>query len=65
MSPLAITRTLLTWDINSIRERHVREARIAYQVAYLHSFDDRLLADIGLNRSDIEAHVRRRLGQKV
>jgi len=39
--------------------------KIAWEVAYLYSFDDHLLADIGLNRSDIEVHVRNRVGQKA
>jgi len=57
------------WDTvlraRAIRRVFAREAQIARQVAYLYSFDDRLLADIGLNRSDIEAHVRKRSGQKA
>jgi uncharacterized protein YjiS (DUF1127 family) len=33
-------------------------------IAYLKTFDDRLLSDIGLNRSDVEAYVRRRFGHE-
>ena len=42
-------------------ERYGRERRIAADVKYLKSFDDRLLADIGLTRASIESFVRDRM----
>ena len=65
MHPLALSRTVIERNIASFREHRAREAQVASQVAYLNSLDDRLLSDIGLSRSEIEAHVRRQLGQKV
>jgi uncharacterized protein YjiS (DUF1127 family) len=59
MNPL-----LDTFSASAITRASARETQIARQVAYLNSFDDRLLADIGLERSDIEAYVRSRFGQK-
>ena len=41
-------------------ERVARERRIAEDVRYLNSFDDRMLADIGLSRCEIERVVRSR-----
>ena len=41
-------------------ERIARERRVARDVRYLNSFDDRMLADIGLSRCEIERVVRRR-----
>ncbi len=61
----ALSRHVLKETVAAFHERHTREARVVRNVAYLRSFDDRLLLDIGLNRTDIEAYVRRRLGQKV
>lgn len=43
-------------------EGYGRERRIAADINYLQSFDDRLLADIGLTRAGIESFVRDRLG---
>jgi uncharacterized protein YjiS (DUF1127 family) len=48
--------------------RYGRERRIAADIKYLQSFDDRLLADIGLTRASIESFVRDRMasaGQAV
>ena len=53
-----------TFWTRATRSAFVRETHIGQQVAYLRSFDDHLLADIGLNRSDIEAYVRRRFEAK-
>ncbi len=57
MSALAVTRNLLTRNINAVFEHHAREARIARQVAYLRSFDDHLLADIGITRDQRQAEI--------
>ena len=65
MHPLVLTRNLLKRNIVFFWEHRAREAQVASQIAYLNSFDDRLLSDIGLSRCEIEAHVRRQLGQKV
>jgi uncharacterized protein YjiS (DUF1127 family) len=46
-------------------ERYERERRIAHDICYLSSFDDRTLADIGLTRVDIEGNVRRRIGEAL
>jgi len=65
MFALEAARTLLKRNLASFYQHHAREALVARQVAYLNSFEDRLLSDLGLSRADLEAHVRRRLGQKV
>src|SRR5215212_6913001 len=54
-----------TFWTRATRSAFVRETHIGQQVAYLRSFDDHLLADIGLNRSDIEAYVRSRCEAKA
>ena len=54
-----------TFWTRATRSAFVRETHIGQQVAYLRSFDDHLLADIGLNRSDIEAYVRSRFEAKA
>jgi uncharacterized protein YjiS (DUF1127 family) len=54
-----------TFWTRATRSAFVREAQVGRQVAYLRSFDDHLLADIGLNRSDIEAYVRSRFEAKA
>jgi uncharacterized protein YjiS (DUF1127 family) len=41
-------------------ELYTHERRIAHDVRYLSSFDDRMLSDIGLARCEIEGAVRRR-----
>ncbi|HEY7384681.1 MAG TPA: DUF1127 domain-containing protein [Beijerinckiaceae bacterium] len=45
-------------------ERLAHERRVAHDVRYLNSFDDRMLADIGLSRCEIETFVRRRAGAR-
>ena len=59
MNPL-----LVTFWAGATSRALARETQISRQVAYLNSFDDRLLADIGLHRSDIEAYVRSQFGEK-
>jgi uncharacterized protein YjiS (DUF1127 family) len=54
-----------TFWTRATRSAFVRETQVGRQVAYLRSFDDHLLADIGLNRSDIEAYVRSRFEAKA
>ena len=61
MNPLLNT----FWRARATKQALAREAQIAWEVAYLYSFDDHLLADIGLNRSDIEAYVRSRFEAKA
>jgi len=61
MPLFALIRPLLDQSVAAYSERLAREARVLRDVAYLKSFDDRLLLDIGLKRSEIEAYVRRRL----
>ena len=56
---------LHTFWTRATRLAFIRETQIGRQVAYLRSFDDHLLADIGLNRSDIEAYVRSRFEAKA
>ena len=60
MNPL-----LATFWARATTRAFPRETEIGRQVAYLRSFDDHLLADIGLNRSDIEAYVRSRFEVKA
>ena len=60
---------MLTWsrlkrEFEATRERNALDLLMARHIAYLKTFDDRILADIGLNRSEIEAYVRRRLEQE-
>jgi uncharacterized protein YjiS (DUF1127 family) len=64
MSPLALTRTC-SREHSFFFANTTREKLESRQVAYLNSFDDHLLSDIGLNRSEIEAYVRRRSAQTV
>jgi uncharacterized protein YjiS (DUF1127 family) len=45
-------------------EGYARERRIAHDVRYLSSFDDRMLSDIGLGRCEIEGVVRRRAARR-
>ena len=40
-------------------EHRARERSIAHGIRQLRTFDDRMLADIGLTRTDIEGGVRR------
>src|SRR5215217_4384270 len=47
---------------SSFRENRARERRISANVQYLRSFDNRMLADIGLTRPEIEGFVRNRMG---
>jgi uncharacterized protein YjiS (DUF1127 family) len=65
VSLLMLTCSRLKRAVASTRERKVVSVQVARHIAYLKTFDDRILSDIGLNRSEIEAYVRRRLGQKL
>jgi len=61
MSLLMVACSRLMHGFAASRDRRALNFRIARHVAYLKSFDDRILADIGVNRSEVEAYVRRRL----
>jgi len=37
---------------------------VARHIAYLKTFDERILSDMGLNRSEIETYVRGRFDRK-
>ena len=62
---LSMNPLLATFWARATTRAFPRETEIGRQVAYLRSFDDHLLADIGLNRSDIEAYVRSRFEAKA
>jgi len=64
VSLLVLTCSRLKRELEASRERKARNHSVARHVAYLKTFDDRILADIGLNRSEIEAYVHRRLHQE-
>ena len=55
---------MLARSAAALIERLAHERRIAHDVRYLNSFDDRMLADIGLSRCEIETVVRRRAGAR-
>ncbi len=61
MSFLMLTCSRWKRELEASRERKALNLCVARHVAYLKTFDDRILADIGLNRSEIEAYVHRRL----
>jgi uncharacterized protein YjiS (DUF1127 family) len=46
---------------SSFRDNRARERRISANAQYLRSFGDRMLADIGLTRPEIEGFVRARI----
>src|SRR5688572_19035472 len=58
----AIARALLILlrRLTLTAEGYKRKRRLAADVRYLQSFDDRMLADIGLTRADIGTSVRSR-----
>ena len=49
----------LSARLSGFAEAWRRERRIRADAAYLRGFDDRMLADVGLTRSEIEGYVRR------
>jgi len=61
VSLLVLTVPWFKREFMVARERKALNVQVARHVAYLKTFDDRILADIGLNRSEIEAYVRSRL----
>ena len=63
VSLLMLTCSRWKRELEASRDRKALNLRVARDVAYLKTFDDRILADIGLNRSEIEAYVHRRLHQ--
>ena len=64
MSLLMLACSRWKRKLEASRERKALNLRVARHVAYLKTFDDRILADIGLKRSEIDAYVHRRLHQE-